>query len=308
MSKDFKTYNEQIDLLRSKGLTIYDEDFALTKLKDISYFALINGYKEIFKNNKNSYYIAQASFEDIVKLFNFDEELRSLLLRYILKIERKMKSFISYYFSQKYPNCKDYLEETNYNYSVIKNRNDIKKLIGELETSLSSKKYSYIRHYHVNHNGDIPLWVLVNSLSFGKISHFYALSQQGIQQQISNEFSKISNAELGNMLSVLALFRNVCAHNERLFNYKSKQALKNNRILNTLKIPHKGTNYVCGDNDLFSIVVCFKSLLNKEDFDSFYKQLKEIIFSIDYFSASITRVDILKKMGFPKNWEMISQI
>ncbi len=64
--KPFKTYEQQIELLKEKGLSIPNETYAVKVLKDLSYFALINGYKKAFKHDglyKN------ASFEDIVALF-----------------------------------------------------------------------------------------------------------------------------------------------------------------------------------------------------------------------------------------------
>ncbi|MBR5782900.1 MAG: Abi family protein [Clostridia bacterium] len=308
MPKDFKTYKEQLEILKEKGLVIHDESYAISKLKDISYFALINGYKQIFKKADGKY-VDNASFEDIVKLFHFDEELRALMLKYILKIERKMKSFISYYFSAKYPNSLDYLDANNYQYKTVQNRETIHSLIHILNVTAKSNDYRYIEHYNVKHSGEIPLWVLVNALSFGKISKIYSVSQQSIQQKISDEFGDISNAELETMLSILALFRNACAHNERLFDFQVIRAsLKDNKILNQLEVPKNGNNYSCGGNDFFSIVVCFKQLLTAKDFDQFFSQFQMLLDSLEFFTANITKSDILRHMHFPSNWESIKVI
>lgn len=116
--KPFKTYEQQIELLKEKGLSIPNETYAVKVLKDLSYFALINGYKKAFKQDG---LYENASFEDIVALFKFDEKLRGILLKYILIIERKIKSSLSYHFSQKYPKCQeDYLNVNNYSYECVK--------------------------------------------------------------------------------------------------------------------------------------------------------------------------------------------
>lgn len=48
MSKPFKTVEEQIEILKSRGLIIQDEERALFFLKNNNYYELINGYKDFF--------------------------------------------------------------------------------------------------------------------------------------------------------------------------------------------------------------------------------------------------------------------
>lgn len=51
--KEFKTYYEQIELLKTRGLQITDEEFALNKLQEDNYYSIINGYKDLFLNEEN---------------------------------------------------------------------------------------------------------------------------------------------------------------------------------------------------------------------------------------------------------------
>ena len=49
--KPFLNYEEQIkNLVERKGMVITDCKFAASKLENISYFALIDGYKNLFYN------------------------------------------------------------------------------------------------------------------------------------------------------------------------------------------------------------------------------------------------------------------
>jgi len=50
-SKPFKTYEEQIALLRSRNLKISDADKAKEILSQTNYYKLINGYKDLFNND-----------------------------------------------------------------------------------------------------------------------------------------------------------------------------------------------------------------------------------------------------------------
>ena len=110
------TYNQLIDKLIAKGLNVPDREYAEIQLKQYSYFALVTGYKNPFKH-KNGMYKPYTSFEDIFALFQFDNSLRSIFLKYILKIENHIKSLISYSFCHKYGESQqEYLNVNNYNY------------------------------------------------------------------------------------------------------------------------------------------------------------------------------------------------
>ena len=76
MPKPFITYQQQIALLKSKHLTVPDEMEAERVLADIGYFTLIGGYKHPFKNKSTKLYRDGVTFDDIVKLYEFDESLR----------------------------------------------------------------------------------------------------------------------------------------------------------------------------------------------------------------------------------------
>lgn len=102
LSQTFFTYEQQIDkLINEKNLCIPNKKFAEETLEQLSYYSLIGGYKEPFKHASSGNYKYGVTFEEIVALYYFDEELRTLFLKYILHIERHTKSIISYYFCEK---------------------------------------------------------------------------------------------------------------------------------------------------------------------------------------------------------------
>ena len=123
MSKIFLTYDQQIEKLKNeKNLQINDITYAKEILRQTSYYSLIGGYKDIFKNPTTKKYKDGIRFEDIVELYYFDESLRQLLLRYLIKVENEVKSQVSYYFTEKHgENQKEYLNTANYNYYVLDN-------------------------------------------------------------------------------------------------------------------------------------------------------------------------------------------
>ena len=89
--KPFLDYQAQIQYLKQKQLVINDESSATTALEKVSYYGLINGYKDIFKNpSTNSFYLG-TTFDDIYNLYLFDAELRDVFLKYILIFEKHVK-------------------------------------------------------------------------------------------------------------------------------------------------------------------------------------------------------------------------
>ena len=112
----FLTYDEQITFLeKEKGLIISNKEYAKKILLKIGYFPLINGYKEIFKEPTNNQFQKGTSFEDIYELYDFDNDLRNIFIKYILLAERNIKSSLSYHFCKEYGDLQsDYLNVNNY--------------------------------------------------------------------------------------------------------------------------------------------------------------------------------------------------
>lgn len=95
MPKPFMTYEQQIQKLRDKNLTITDENEAKSILQQDGYYALITGYKDLFKNPSTQNYRDDTTLQDILALYQFDEQLRELTLRHLLHIERHIRSSLS---------------------------------------------------------------------------------------------------------------------------------------------------------------------------------------------------------------------
>ena len=81
MSKPFKIYEEQIEILLTRALDINSTEDAKNILSQVNYYNLINGYKTPFLDNKSSIevedvYKAASSFEEIYALHEMDRELK----------------------------------------------------------------------------------------------------------------------------------------------------------------------------------------------------------------------------------------
>ena len=306
--KPFLNYEEQIDnLIKRKGMIITDYKFAVSKLEDISYFALIDGYKNLFYNPMTRKYKEGTTFEDIVALYEFDEKLRALIFRYLCHFEQKMRSMISYHFCDTYSEKQeDYLNTANYNNSKTNKR----KIIG-LISILEREANRNIDHVYVVYQrktyGNVPMWVIMKTLTFGQMSKMYSFLTTSVKTKVSLHFKYVSEKELIQYMKVLTLYRNVCAHNERLFSYKSRFDIPDTILHRKMKIPKNGNQYKYGKNDLFSVVIAFRMLLAKEDFLEFKKSLNQIINQYMKRTNNLNQKKFLETMGFPENWKNISR-
>ena len=135
----------------------------------------------------------------------------------------------------------------------------------------------------------------------------YMLLSQDIQSRISKNYLGINESQMVSILTVLVKFRNVCAHGERLFTYKTVDSIPNLPIHKKLDITQKGKQYINGKNDLFAVVIALKYLLNDVWYKEFIKELKKVIDSYLRKHDSIQEQELYEKMGFPENWRKITR-
>lgn len=82
--KPFKTYDEQIEIIKSRNIKIEDPVFARNVLSSISYYTIINGYKNSFLlSQETESFVDGTSFEDLYALHWLDTSLSNLLFKYI---------------------------------------------------------------------------------------------------------------------------------------------------------------------------------------------------------------------------------
>lgn len=327
MDKVFTSTGDQIKKLQSRGMIIKNVGLAKKIIERENYYNLINGYKELFLDNtyngNDEQYLPNTDFNEIYALYLYDRSLRNIFIKYILEIENNIKSVLSHDFSKKYGHD-NYLKVANFETNVNPSSHEtqaqkigkIADLISNLQKEIShqlKKNSPMISHYMLQY-GYVPLWVLINTLSLGTVSTFYSYLRQKDQNDIG-KFFNIQPDELIKILFILTIFRNACAHDERLFNLKSvKQNSTPNSIKDTvihqkLNIPkNKSNNYIYGKNDLFAVVIVFKKMLTKKDFNKFIYTIKKEIQNLTKELKTINIDKVLYSMGFPNNWMDIIKV
>lgn len=308
-AKIFKTLDEQIEILKSKGLEIQDELKAKNVLLRENYFFL-NAYKYIFyKKDGTRKFIPGTTFDELYSLFYFDRQLRNIIFKNILIIENNYKSMISYVLSKAYGyQERDYLNPNNFDNTRAKSRqiNDlIRKIKRQIRINATQNRAT--SHY-VNNYGYIPLWVGVKVLSFGIVSEMYSILKPEDQKSLASMYN-IEMSDLEDYLPILANYRNLCAHEDIVFDNKTQKVISDTKyhaILNISKDEEEQYKY--GKNDLFALVLILKSMLTEDDFKMF---MNELVYEFDKLSGKLKSIGIepvLEEMGFPLNYKEIMYI
>ena len=306
--KVFKTLDEQIQILENKELKIDDVNYAKSIILRENYFFLM-GYRHLFmrKDNK-SRFIDDAEFREVYSLFYFDRQLRNILFKNILIIENNAKSIFSYVLSQKHGyKEKDYLKPSSYNQSPerIKQVKDLLKKM-QRQINVNGRQHEATKHYLDNY-GYIPLWVVVKVLSFGVTAELYTIMKRSDQEDIAEKFG-VSVENLLAFLPILSNYRNLCAHEDILYDHRTQKVIPDNKYLEYLNIPRIDGEYIYGKGDVFSVAIIFKYLLSKDDFRLFMNELSYELDHLEGILHSISIDNVLDRMGFPNNYRSLLDV
>ena len=295
MIKKFKSTDELIRILNLKGVSIENESNFRYLIEKYSYYSIINSYKGIFKIKEN--YKDNASFEEIFAMYKFDKNLKIIMLKYILEIEAVIKTKIANLFAEKY-GLKDYLNINNFD---LKDDNSnleyIEKIIGEIKNEINkgNGKHDAITHY-MNKYEFVPPWVVTKILSLGTISKFYGLMKQQDRQKISKQFY-INDRILKNILGNLTSVRNIAAHDDILYTYRSTFYIRLDR---TKKLPDKTLH-----TNMYIIIKSLELLLDNNQTIEMKSLITKELDTLKNNLTSITIDEVLKVMGFDENYYIV---
>lgn len=232
-TKPFKTVDEQIEILKSRGLKFHDENNAKYILTNISYYSLINSYKDLFcikitdEDGNCIDKFENHYFEDILMIYDFDKGLSKILYDYLSRIEETFRTSIAYNLADNYSH-----EHTNYINSQYFKRGDMRKnnkterdnLIKHLNSAIQSDEHpiKYYREKYLN----VPPWILVKGLNFGNLYYIYKLSKSPIKDNIVDVFlfKTITMEQRKELffksMEIVKEYRNKVAHGYRIYNHK----------------------------------------------------------------------------------------
>ncbi len=289
--KEFKTIDEQIEILKSRGLKFTDENQARDFLYFNNYYR-ISGYSLTLRNN--DIFNKNATFQNIIDIYEFDRELRFILMKYIEILEVEIKSVYAYEFSkvhgpQGYLNKNYFCDDEIYE-KVMDKSSEQKKSRHNHE--------AYLKHFIDDLGQEIPLWAYVDLFTISDISFFYKITESYIKSVIAESFGlqhKKSSELLEHFLHRLTIIRNLCAHGSRLYNRLFEQKPKLSKAeKNLLIINEKGQ---IDNAHLYGFILIIRKLLKKSDFT----MMKSDIYNLTKKYPFVN----LKYYGFREDWHEV---
>ena len=282
MLKEPKTFDEQIDLLKSRGLIIGDEDKAKFILSNINYYRF-SAYLIHFKREDETYK-ENITFEHIYNLYLFDKELRNILIDMLESIEISFRTYISYTLAIKHGSTaylyKQCLKKQKYFESFIKKLEDEKN---------NHKNKLFIKHHNEKYNGILPIWVAVEIMSFGTLSKLYSNMLPQDTAYIKKELCKVNPILVNSWLHSLTHLRNVCAHYGRIYN----------TYFPPIKVKKSDRNNVINDRQVFTYILAIKYLIaDKNVWNDYFIKLQALFYKYDNYVE-------LELLGFTENWVSI---
>lgn len=278
--KEPTTFEAQLQKLKDRGCIVEDEPKAIEVLKSINYYRL-TAYFLPFKKDETTYFEG-TTFENVYNIYEFDRKLRNLIFSVLEEVEILLRTRLAYYFSHKY-GALGYLNKNNFSNTF--NEENFTKLCNELIKHNTSKPF--VQHHIKHYDRQFPLWVLVEIMSFGNLSLFYADMLRMDKKAFAKEVFDTYDNNLSSWLLCLTDLRNSCAHYARLYNTKMRAE------------PRTPNNYpIKFGKTVFDYIQVLKLLYpNKDNWNIVF--IPKLIDLLQEYSDYIN----LDHIGFPENWE-----
>lgn len=292
--KQILTIEQQVQSYIDAGMVITSRADVEKALKSVGFYRL-RGYSFQLYDNATKKYVPGTKFEDILKLYQFDQELSGLIFAMISKIEvalrvRLVESLIIH-------GEPLVLQDS----SIFKEKKLYWQNMSTVASEIARSNDVFIKHNFDNHDGEVPVWAAVEVLSFGTLSKIIKNLKTGegssysilaANYQYKSKKGNLVNPSqkmLTSWIQGISVLRNMCAHNSRIYN---RTIHTTPEILEVDKITPLPAH-----NGLYQILLAMKYLRASDE---------EWIVFVDEFNKLIQKnnsIISLAAMNLPTDWK-----
>lgn len=250
--------SEQLDILIRKGLIGSNRQNGIKLIREVGYFRL-KGYCLAFLNPELDRFKNNTTIDMISEAYQFDGELKSLLLLTCQYVEIHLKAVMGRTLSNIYA-------------PVLPADAFFRKRAAEAWNEAMTLAHKRARprevyvEYYLERYQQVPIWVDLELSTFGNVSTLFANLKLSAQKRIASEY-RVQPKYLRNWFHALSNVRNVCAHHSRVFGRHFSIQLK----LSTAR--QRKFN-----GDGFEILIyVFSQLLSDREFAEFLSGLNNLV-------------------------------
>lgn len=311
--KPHLSFAEQLDLLKSRGLEVTDENTAKNYLHRLGYYRL-SGYWYPFRalvsiekqsekttSKREDRFLPGAKFEDAVNLYVFDKKLRLLIMDAIERIEVAVRVDIAYLLGEydTFAHHKPELLHGNFT-KKLNPRTGIttyEEWLNRYEQQVQRSKEDFVVHYKKKYGSPLPIWEAIELWDFGLLSLFFSGMRVQDKLIIAQRYNISDCKIMESWLRTLNYARNVAAHHSRLWN---RNLIDQPRLAKAGEMPD--FDHLIGQPHRISrvyVILCIltyflKTICPKSAWPSRLKNLLNEFPNSKYLNIS--------DMGFPPNW------
>ena len=280
---------DRLDQLWQRGMAIPHPEKATHFLSHVNFYRL-RGYWEPFENRTvngdRHAFRTGATFDAVIERYEFDRELRTLLLDAFNHIEVSIRTQWAHHLA----GVAGGGPAAHLNPQLFSSR---------YYQNLADLHRAYDRHgrgTHHYHFADCPIWAIVEVMSFGQLSRWYGDTCRPVRRLVAGAYG-IDERILRAVLRHLAPIRNICAHHERLWDRE---------FITRIAVPKR----LGGFKDS-------PSLFNRGDNGRLYNALVMVAYLAGVIQSGAGWAEGLKtlmnrypripqgRMGFPTDWQRL---
>lgn len=311
---EYTTPEQQIKILKSKGLKFDNEGFALEALNEYGYYNIINSYKspyiDIIKGKKS--YIPGTTFEQIFSLFILDYNLRNSIMAAMLGFEEHLRAAAADILAKTFGTDHNvYLNRNNYrDRHVTKQQFSLDGILGTLHKNILSEK-DPIKYYRENY-GTIPPWILFKGTYFSTLINFIRLFKGPQKQVLIEKLYPVTPPEsnlpylkkvFSDTLFMCLEYRNLAAHGGRIYNYSPNNSIELSDEIFRIFPDAKGQYAYSNTSQGFTQLLFALSLFNNDEphreiSGTFHTEINRhcnVYLDDAFFLQSITGIKITRK-------------
>lgn len=292
--KQILTIAQQVQSYIDAGMVITSRSDVEKALKSVGFYRL-RGYSFHLYDNAAKKYIPGTRFEDILKLYLFDQELSVLIFSMISKIEVTLRvRLVEALLIHGEPLI---LQDS----SIFKEKKLYWQNMSTIASEIARSNDVFVKHNFDKHDGEVPVWAAVEVLSFGTLSKIIKNLKTGTGSSYSilaanyqykskkGNLVNPSQKMLTSWIQGVSVLRNMCAHNSRIYN---RTIHTTPEILDVDKIIPPPEH-----NGLYQILLAMKYLrLSDEEWTVFIDEFNKLI-------QKNSSIVCLAAMNLPTDWK-----
>lgn len=179
-SKPPLTVDEQIALLRKRGMKIEDPAAAKEALSRISYYRLSAYWYPMRRPDSPDQFKPGTSFAEVLRLYDFDRKLRLVVLSGIESVEVRLRTVLIDHIGHAFGAFGHRMHQ------IARDGNLHSEWLERLDQEVKRSREVFVTHYKINYIGypEIPIWMAFEVASLGSLSILFANSVTSLQRKI----------------------------------------------------------------------------------------------------------------------------